>query len=235
MSRLVAVALSLVLCLISVSGSFGGSIPWMDAPDDGFTRFLENPIGGRLNAAMLVPTTNLGTGDVAIIGVNTQDTGNPQRDFISGASMPRSRTRVVISSPGHRLTRASNVSPSSTRNTSAGCVAVGSVVRALVVAGDGKIGGSAGGAAALRVTVTGAMAVPTPRPRVKVNAASSAIGWPCLWDNNLGWRNIVLDIAESHRPRNLNQKAYIHGILAIGCNQHRPQKSDARPFFSQSP
>ena len=39
--------------------------------------------------------------------------------------MPRNRTRVIMSRPGHRCTRASNVSPSMVRSTSTGCRTLG--------------------------------------------------------------------------------------------------------------
>jgi hypothetical protein len=43
----------------------------------------------------------------------------PQRALDSGASIPRRRISMAISSPGHTRTRASKVSPSITRSTSA--------------------------------------------------------------------------------------------------------------------
>ena len=56
-----------------------------------------------------------------------------QDAFSSGASMPRRRTRVVISSPGSRCTRATKVSPSIVLTTSTGCRTSGFPARFQIV------------------------------------------------------------------------------------------------------
>jgi len=87
--------------------------------------------------------------------------------------MPRSRTLVVTARPGHSCTRASNVSPSITRRTSAAYaprIAAGSTARA--------------GSAADRFAMTGTIIAPADMPRAK--APMTAIDCARIMDFVLG-------------------------------------------------
>ena len=88
-----------------------------------------------------------------------------------------------MSSPGHRCTRASNVSPSMTRTTSAGCT-----MRGMSVSGDGAVaiaGARTEVSPPLRLAVTGPIVAPMPSPMANVAAANTRPGQPRREDNSL--------------------------------------------------
>jgi hypothetical protein len=89
----------------------------------------------------------------------------------------------------------------------------------VVVSDDGAVVVAAGVRASLplRLAVTGAMVAPTASPIANVTAGRRMLGWLRGADNSLGWRNIILDIAESPSGDNINLEKNLFPAYPPGC------------------
>jgi hypothetical protein len=98
-------------------------------------------------------------------------------------------------------------------------------MRATTVSDDRVAVAAAGAGAALspRFAVTGPMLAPMPSPIANVAVASRRPALPWLADNSLGQRIIISDKMQSK------------GELIFIARPGLRQKSDVKPFFSQSP